>query len=76
MLGHSGRNTRARAEQFQVPMPTPQPPRFRREFSAPGLVNLMRQCFGRIEDPVKARRASLADNLMAALAIIGLFSKF
>ncbi|MDE0001993.1 MAG: hypothetical protein OXQ29_04815 [Rhodospirillaceae bacterium] len=57
-------------------MPTPQPPRFRREFSAPGLVNLMRQCFGRIEDPVKARRASLADNLMAALAIIGLFSKF
>ena len=43
--------------------------RFRRHLSAPGLVKLMRECFERIDDPVRARKASLADNLMAALAM-------
>ena len=50
-------------------MSNPQTPRFRRDLSAPGLVRTMRRCFERIEDPVKARKASLADNLMAALAM-------
>ena len=50
-------------------MSTPQTPRFRRDLSAPGLIRTMRGCFEGIEDPVRARRASLADNLMAALAM-------
>ena len=50
-------------------MSTPQTPRFRRNLSAPGLIRIMRGCFERIEDPVKARRTPLADNLMAALAM-------
>ena len=44
-------------------------PRFRRHLSAPGLTGLARECFERIEDPVAGRRASLADNMMAAPAM-------
>ena len=50
-------------------MPTSQTPRFRRDPGAPGLIRIMRECFGSIGDPVRARRAPLADNLMAALAM-------
>ena len=50
-------------------MSTPQTPRFRRDLSAPGLIRTMRGCFEAIEDPVRSRRAPLADNLMAALAM-------
>ncbi|MCE2522625.1 MAG: hypothetical protein J4F49_05325 [Rhodobacteraceae bacterium] len=43
--------------------------RFRRHLSAPGLVKLTRKCFERIDDPIKGHRTSLADNMMAALAM-------
>ncbi|MCE2522297.1 MAG: hypothetical protein J4F49_03635 [Rhodobacteraceae bacterium] len=50
-------------------MTRPQELRFRRHLSAPGLLKLTRKCFERIDDPVKGHRASLADNMMAALAM-------
>lgn len=50
-------------------MSNPQTPRFRRDLSAPGLIRTMRGCFEAIRDPVRSRRAPLADNLMAALAM-------
>ena len=66
-LGHSGRNSKGKGR--AVPMPAMQPPRFRRHPGALGLIRVMRECFERIEDPVRARMASLADNLMAAPAM-------
>ena len=50
-------------------MSSPQTPRFRRDPGAPGPIRIMRECFEGIKDPVKARWALLADNLMAALAM-------
>ena len=44
-------------------------PRFRRHLSVPGLVRGVRLYFQQIEDPVGSRKASLADHMMAALAM-------
>ena len=66
-LQHVGPNDEGKGR--AVPMSTPQTPRFRRDLSAPGLIRIMRECFGSIEDPAKASRGSLADNMMVALAM-------
>lgn len=50
-------------------MPTLKKVRFRRHLSAPGLVSQVRACFERVKDPLRSRKASLADHMMAALAM-------
>ena len=46
--------------------------RFRKALSAPGLLQVVRGCFERIEDTVASRGLNLTDCLMSGLAVFGL----
>ncbi len=45
---------------------------FRKTLSAPGLLGLVRRCFGRVEDPIPSRGLTLPDCPVSALAMFGL----
>ena len=48
------------------------PPPLRKTVSAPGVLNAVRGCFERIDDPLASRGLTLPDTLMSGLAVFGL----